>query len=313
MCSGNYMLDENINNNNNFSITWKMKHVYTINMHIALLVLLIIAGVVNILGIYLLYHLTSKLKEHRALLFFLSGITIVTILLESIYWIGEMAKLQENSSRLLQVITIIDLGVVCAYYLSLFILTLDRLFAVSYPFAYKRLFKVKKVYLAMVVCWISGTLSSIPFYFLDYNEIYDIYYKYIILALDGLILVTVMVTYIFILQLIFKRHWKEKKLVKTGKIPAYNRQNLNRNYKLLSTFLLILTTFLIFVVIPDIYFVYRGVICDYMSMIEKDIISLLWQVNYIIDALVYIFLDPAVKKVLKGKICQKLSLDQRYT
>ena len=55
------MLDENINNNNNFSITWKMKHVYTINMHIALLVLLIIAGVVNILGIYLLYHLTSKL------------------------------------------------------------------------------------------------------------------------------------------------------------------------------------------------------------------------------------------------------------
>ena len=50
-----------------------------------------------------------------------------------------------------------------------------------------------------------------------------------------------------------------------------------------------------------------------MSMIEEDIISLLWQVNYIIDALVYIFLDPAVKKVLRGKICQKLGLDQRYT
>ena len=130
----------------------------------------------------------------------------------------------------------------------------------------------------MVVCWISGTLSSIPFYFLDYNEIYDIYYKYIILALDGLILVTVMVTYIFILQLIFKRHWKEKKLVKTGKIPAYNRQNLNRNYKLLSTFLLILTTFLIFVVIPDIYFVYR----DYMSMIEEDIFNICCHSRYIL-------------------------------
>ena len=58
---------------------------------------------------------------------------------------------------------------------------------------------------------------------------------------------------------------------------------------------------------------YRGVICDYMSMIEEDIISLLWQVNYIIDPLVYIFLDPDVKKVLKGKICQKLGLDQRCT
>ena len=87
MCSENYMRDENINNNNNnnFSITWKMKHVYTINMRIALLVILKIAGIVNILVIYLLYHLTSKLKEHRVLLCFLSGTTIVIILLESIY------------------------------------------------------------------------------------------------------------------------------------------------------------------------------------------------------------------------------------
>ena len=308
MYSENYTQDNNNNNNgnnnnNNFSVAWKMKHAYAINMHNALLVLLIIAGIMNFLGIYLLYHLSSKLKKHRVLLSFLSSTTIVKILLELIYWIGEMARLQEHSSRFLQVITIINLGVVCAYYLILLILTLDRLFAISYPFAYKRLLKVKKVYLAMVVCWISGTLSSIPFFFLDYNEIYDIYYKYIILALDGLILMAVLVTYIFMLQVLFKRHCKEKKLVKNGKIPAYNRENPNRNYKLLSTFLLILTTFLMFVVIPDIYFVYRGVICDYMSVIEEDIIALLWQVNYIIDPLVYIFLDPAVRKVLKGKIC----------
>ena len=37
-----------------------MEHVHTVNMHIALLVLLIIAGIVNILGIYLLYQLKVK-------------------------------------------------------------------------------------------------------------------------------------------------------------------------------------------------------------------------------------------------------------
>ena len=40
-----------------------MEHVHTVNMHIALLVLLIIAGIVNILGIYLLYKLKSKLRS----------------------------------------------------------------------------------------------------------------------------------------------------------------------------------------------------------------------------------------------------------
>ena len=65
-----------------------------------------------------------------------------------------MARLQEHSSRLLHVIRVINLGVVCAYYLSLLILALDRLFAVSYP-AHKSLFKVKKIYFAMVVCRIS--------------------------------------------------------------------------------------------------------------------------------------------------------------
>ena len=115
-----------------------MEHVHTVNMHIALLVLLIIAGIVNILGIYLLYQLKSKLKEHRLLLCFLRGATIAIILLESICWIGEMVVLEKYSSRLLQVITIIDLGVFCTYYLTLLVLTLHRLFAVSYPFAYKK-------------------------------------------------------------------------------------------------------------------------------------------------------------------------------
>ena len=134
-----------------------MEHVHTVNMHIALLVLLIIAGIVNILGIYLLYQLKSKLKEHRLLLCFLRGATIAIILLESICWIGEMVGLEKYSSRLLQIIRIIDLGVFCTYYLTLLVLTLHRLFAVSYPFAYERLLNIKKIYFAMVVCWILVT------------------------------------------------------------------------------------------------------------------------------------------------------------
>ena len=201
-----------------------MEHVHTVNMHIALLVLLIIAGIVNILGIYLLYQLKSKLKEHRLLLCFLRGATIAIILLESICWIGEMAGLEKYSSRLLQVITIIDLGVFCTYYLNLFVLTLDRIFAVSYPFAYKRLLNIKKIYFAMVVCWILCTLSSIPFFFLGYHEIYFIYYKYVILALDGLILVTILFTYV-ILELLFKIHCKEKRFAENGKIPACYQKN----------------------------------------------------------------------------------------
>ena len=277
-----------------------MEHVHTVNMHIALLVLLIIAGIVNILGIYLLYQLKSKLKEHRLLLCFLSGATSAIILLESIYWIGEMVGLEKYSSRLLQIIRIIDLGVFCTYYLTLLVLTLHRLFAVSYPFAYKRLLNIKKIYFAMVVCWILVTLSSIPLFFLDYNEIYDIYYKYVILVLDGLILVTMLFTYV-ILELLFKIHCKEKSLAESEKTPVCYQKNSNRNCKFVRIFLLILTTFLIFVVIPDIYFVYRGVI------------SLMWQVrSYILDPLVYVFLDPAIRKVLKRKICRKSGLESAF-
>ena len=117
----------------------------------------------------------------------------------------------------------------------------------------------------MVVCWILVTLSSIPLFFLDYNEIYDIYYKYVILVLDGLILITILFTYV-ILELSFKIHCKEKSLAESEKTPVCYQKNSNRNCKFVRIFLLILTTFLIFVVIPDIYFVYRGVIFDDMSM-----------------------------------------------
>ena len=68
-----------------------------------------------------------------------------------------MVGLEEYFSRLLQVITIIDLGVFCTYHLTLLVLTLHRLFAVSYPFAYERLLNIKKIYFAMVVCWILVT------------------------------------------------------------------------------------------------------------------------------------------------------------
>ena len=117
----------------------------------------------------------------------------------------------------------------------------------------------------MVVCWILVTLLSIPLFFLDYNEIDDIYYKYVILVLDGLILITILFTYV-ILELLFKIHCKEKSLAESGKTPVCYQKNSNRNCKFVRIFLLILTTFLIFVVIPDIYFVYRGVIFDDMSM-----------------------------------------------
>ena len=35
----------------------------------------------------------------------------------------------------------------------------------------------------------------------------------------------------------------------------------------------------------------------------------MWQVNYIFDPLVYILFDPAIRKVLKRKICLKSGLE----
>ena len=109
-----------------------------------------------------------------------------------------MARLQEHSSRLLHVITVINLGVVCAYYLSLIV------FSQYHTLPTKVYLKLKK----------------------------------------------------YILRWLFagSRSW--------------------------------------------------------MSMIEEYIISLLWQVNYIIDPLAYIFLDSAVRKALKGKICPKSCLNR---
>ena len=57
---------------------------------------------------------------------------------------------------------------------------------------------------------------------------------------------------------------------------------------------------------------YRGVIFHYMSMTEEGIISLMWHMNYILDPLVYIFFDPAFRKVLKRKICWKSGLDPTF-
>lgn len=250
-------------------------------------ILLSLSIVFNCLGIYLLYQLKDrKTKYQRILLIFLSLSNISIALSEIVYLIGEWSGFEEKGWYL-RTCDIITNSLFFTYYLVLFMLTFMRLLSCVMVFSYQRIIKPKTLVLILGSFWVIGAMTIIPFFFVSLKTFLAVWYKYIFPILDFIVLATVTVTYSFVSHALYKTE-------QVAPTQEHQKQYVTVTF-------LIIMNFLLFVVAPDIYFAYRFTFTDAGGVIEERVVMSCWQLNYILDPLIYIFFQRTVRGMLYQK------------
>ena len=257
--------------------------------------------------------LGMKLSDSNANIFLihLSCIKIIISLTEAV--VGALELLgRDDTYKEYQVIDIINAGLYGVNDLIVVVLTVDRLIAISKPLAYNVRMTKTKLQAAVVCCWFIGTCGISPFFFIKYDLLYDVYYKYVFLTLDAFVLVTAFITYGGILKMLFLRHQsfssKSRGTVWTmhssqGQKPTPANWRKHGRFMYISS--LIITSFILFVAIPDSVYVTLVVIHGNEDpMIERSI-GFIWSLYLVADPIIYIFLQRPIRRRLKTLTCKR--------
>ncbi|XP_057292095.1 uncharacterized protein LOC130614675 [Hydractinia symbiolongicarpus] len=245
----------------------------------------------NSLGVYLLMQLKSP--RHMNQIYILMSMSFSEVLLGVVSIIYVVTNLsgyeRESSSQLSLYCEEIITGLTVTYYIILFMLTLDRLLACVLLLQYPRIATTKRTLLCLSGAWVIGVIVAFPFFFYSPDTFYEIRYKYIYISLDGIILAAVFITYSYIFH-------------KTSRKHRTTSSTVQRRGKMFFVITIITATFILLLVIPDILYAYRFVIHDIGSDVEMGVIMFCWELNYLADPCVYIFLQKNVRAVLRRKI-----------
>lgn len=251
---------------------------------------LTLSVVLNSLGVYLLKQLKSP--RHMNQIHILMSMSFSEVLLgvvSIVHVVANLAGYERESSHISVYCEEIITGLSVTYYIILFMLTLDRLLACVLLLQYPRIATTKRTLLCLSIAWVIGVIVAFPFFFYSPDTFYEIRYKYIYISLDGIILAVVFITYSYIFH-------------KTSRKHRTASSTVQRRGKMLFVITIIIATFILLLVIPDILYEYRFMIHDIGSDVEMGIIMFCWELNYLSDPGVYIFLQRNVRTVLRRKI-----------
>lgn len=202
-------------------------------------------------------------------------------------------------------------------YLTMVYITADRLLTVRYGLKYKMYWRKKKANYLIITTWVAclttSLIISITGFFIDFHY-QDIFYKYIFPTIDfGYIILTVS-TYSYI----FHRHQKSYKMKNKfsrrrsrRRVRKITTSEAFRDSRFCTTILLVLT-FIVFIIIPDLVYLFFGMEKAHFSHnskpaadLKSDILFDYCRVSYVIastmDFFIYIFIQPAVKEILCKK------------
>lgn len=252
----------------------------------------------NALGIYLLYKTCGNQppSNHTIVVAAVSTLVIMISIMEGVHLIGELSGFNEGS-KFSSNCDVTIAGLFLVYYLVLCLLTLNRLMASVFIYNYRNVVSKRRLLSALLTIWIVGIIITLPFYFIEFDTFFKIWYKFIYLTLDAINLISAIVTYTYI----FKTTKAREKRIKTS-----NQSNTSNKLVLIS--FLIILTFILFVTFPDIYYAYRFAITEEGGTLEEKVVMICWQINYILDPLIYIFFQNELRKKLFRKfVCLKSS------
>ena len=304
-------------------------------MDLALVIILLILNLLNVflhsIGACLLIHLykRSRQKAQQLYLIHLSISECLMNLLESIRSITKFTHLDGNMShivdRFLYYTLILSFtGVSFVFYLVMVYVTIDRLMVIALNLQYTKYWNENKAKYLLLVTWLIGGVIAITVeitYVVIGFEWETIFFKYFYPTMEFLFILLAFLTYIFIICKYRKRQRticfhsegplasstqvvSLKKKCKSSKHSVSNTPIAKRIEFRKSIFyipLLLITTFLIFMIIPDLTYLVVAVINNNPSQTLSTICWISYAVSNLLDAWIYIYLQHHIRNFIKRK------------
>lgn len=262
------------------------------------LVLLIIAVFLHVLGIYLLIAIRNRRSIQDVIIMSFS----ITEIFMACFDVTEniMSRWCHKLDKNMNLVTITSCSLfVIPNFLILIVLTLNRFFEVYLNIKYEIYFDKRKIRYMLMGCWGSGIAVGcvlIPLRILD-HQIGYIIFKYMFPIIQGVVLLIAIPVYIYIYNRIKENHRSipQPRIAGQSPPPAIKRK------KFFLPFLIILSFFL-FVVIPDITNLLLFYVYETGVHWHAQVLYIFYTCGYTCDALLYIFLQKHLRERCKREL-----------
>ena len=267
--------------------------------HIFDLCLFLSTASIHLFGIYYLITISKVISRNQKL--YLISLSASEVLLSLKHVLGTVITLafpSQINSTWYEIIDIVHFDGTWIINLStMILLTLDRFAEVSLNLRYNIYITNMKTTIAIIFLWMIGIVTAILFVLLvkQYNvDYFDVSYRYIYPALDTAVVVNAVVvyTYIYIVRC------RMNKSVPKFKKQTHQAENIpNENSmspKIKRSFyapIIIVITYLVFLYIPDVVHFSNFEKLNHNQSFKR-ISTVLYSINMICDACVYIFFQP---------------------
>ena len=261
-------------------------------------------------GIYLLCCLYKRCryKIQQLYLINLSIAECIMNLFEALILFGIFVPVSNDTAQILDIfidyVLIVQFtGIAIVIYCVMIYITLDRLLDISLNIEYPVYWDESKAKYLLILTWVLSaiyTLTTCLMYKFVEFDWKAVAYKYIFPTLEFSFVVLTIITYSYIFH-----KFKKSRVIPTTS-GSDMKQNVNaftafRNSKFFISVLLILT-FLLFMVIPDLVYLFVGTVGGNKSPVLLTACWISYAISNLADACIYIFLQPDVKRHLWKKL-----------
>ena len=188
-------------------------------------------------------------------------------------------------------------------FLFMIVLTIDRFCEIHYHIKYPLYIQKKMVMFILSICWLIGALTAITMLLLRtyyHDDMATIIFEYFFPIIEGIFIIIATITYCYI----YSKFKEAAPVFPKGTTITQNTNANERTVRKTNFFVptLIIITFIIFVIAPDIANLILFYITKTGTNLHSNILLLFYVLGYICDATIYIFLQKNIRKLLFKKL-----------
>ena len=262
--------------------------------------ILVSSLIFNACGLYLLRRLRGNSLAQTVIIISLS----ISEILIAIGWLAELVATSLGltfNDRILLVIWAIRAGFYCFWFADMYMLSLDRFLGCIMPLRHRVIMTKRNVRRLIICIWFACITNGLLLLMLNTKLYFKFYNTYVWISLDCIAVGIYTITYISI----FANTSKSAKVNGRSRASSDRQDNSSKNrVHLFKVVGLIILSFVIFEFCPSVTemsFYYTGTKIPY---ILDRLIRLFYQLNLLIDPLIYIFLPARVRSILFSKLRQ---------
>ena len=213
--------------------------------------------------------------------------------------------LQNDIGTVQRYISILIAVIYLLQYTAMLCITIDRFLASLLTIRYRIHCSVKKAQYLLIGIWMLALVIFLAMSVFCSIYPYNSYMVYVFayLPLDFILISVTIFTYSFL----FYKHVKSQKMQERDCTTNSNNTSLISVFRKSKFYIsiLLITSFIIFFVIPDIIFTFAAIIPNNITkgLIMANAIPVL--LSDLFDAWIYIFMQQAVRKLFCQKICER--------